>query len=397
MNDTVRQFRNFFVSLKLTVTLLVLSMMLVFFATLDQVNLGVWGIQQKWFHSLFVLQNIRGVPVPIYPGGYLLGGLLLINLIAAHVYRFKFVWRKSGIFLTHLGLILLLIGELVSGILQRDFQMRITQGETANYAESDHYNELAIIDTTDPKFDDVVAIPESRLAHRAELQIPALPFRVVTREYYPNSILHLRSGAPGAPASPASQGVGPKLIVSPAPMTYKQDDRNWPSAFVELIGPDGSLGTWLVTPQLPVSQTFEYAGHSYRIGMRSQRAYKPFSLTLLDVQHDVYPGTDIPKNFSSHLRLTTPDGGEGREVLIYMNNPLRYAGLTFYQYQMDSANDTTVLQVVRNPGWLLPYISCALMALGLLIQFSIHLVGFIGKRRNSINAKDAEHAKPSPL
>jgi hypothetical protein len=64
---------------------------------------------------------------------------------------------------------------------------------------------------------------------------------------------------------------------------------------------------------------------------------------------------------------------------------------------MDSANDTTVLQVVRNPGWLLPYISCALMALGLLIQFSIHLVGFIGKRRNSINAKDAEHAKPSPL
>jgi hypothetical protein len=385
MNDTVRQFRNFFVSLKLTVVLLVLSMLLVFFATLDQVNLGVWGIQQKWFHSLFVLQNVHGVPVPIYPGGYLLGGFLLVNLISAHVYRFKLSWRKSGIFLTHAGLILLLIGELISGILQRDFQMRLAEGETKNYAESDRYNELAIIDTTDAKFDDVTAIPESRLAHKDALQIPALPFRVVTREYFPNSVLHLRAGATGAPPSPATMGVGPKLIVSPAPITYKQDDRNWPSAFVELIGPDGSLGTWLVTPQLPVSQTFDYAGHHYRIGMRYRRVYKPFSLTLLKVGHDVYPGTDIPKNFSSRLRLTTPGGEEGREVLIYMNNPLRYAGLTFYQYQMDSANNTSVLQVVHNPGWLLPYISCALMALGLVVQFSLHLVGFIGKRRRAVS------------
>ena len=33
MNDTVRQFRNFFVSLKLTVVLLVLSILLIFIAT----------------------------------------------------------------------------------------------------------------------------------------------------------------------------------------------------------------------------------------------------------------------------------------------------------------------------------------------------------------------------
>ena len=38
MNDTVRQFRNFFVSLRLTVVLLVLSIVLIFVATIDQVN-----------------------------------------------------------------------------------------------------------------------------------------------------------------------------------------------------------------------------------------------------------------------------------------------------------------------------------------------------------------------
>ena len=83
MNDTIRQFRNFFVSMRLTVVLLVLSMVLIFIATLDQVNLGIWAVQEKYFRSFFVLWNVRDVPVPIFPGGYLIGGLLLINLISA--------------------------------------------------------------------------------------------------------------------------------------------------------------------------------------------------------------------------------------------------------------------------------------------------------------------------
>ena len=112
-----------------------------------------------------------------------------------------------------------------------------------------------------------------------------------------------------------------------------------------------------------------------------QRAYRPFSLTLLKFNHDVYAGTDIPKNFSSRIRLKTPDGRDDREVLIYMNNPLRYAGLTFYQASFEPGNDkVTILQVVRNPSWQLPYLACTLLALGLLVQFGIHLVGFIRKR-----------------
>ena len=382
MNDTVRQFRNFFVSLRLTVVLLVLSMILIFIATLDQVNLGIWAVQEKYFRSFFVLWPVKGVPVPVFPGGYLIGGLLLINLISAHVYRFKLTWRKAGIFLTHIGLILLLIGELLSGLLQEEYQMRLAEGETKNFSESYRYNELAIIETTDPKTDAVVAIPEETLAKQSELQHPALPFRVVIKAYYPNAVLQLRANVKDQPPQIATAGVGPKLVATPVPLTYKQDERNWPAAFIELVGPDGSLGTYLVSSQLAVSQTLDYAGRSWRLGLRFQRSYKPFALTLLKVQHDVYLGTDIPKNYSSRVRVTAPDGRDNREVLIYMNNPLRYAGLTFYQYQMDSEHATSVLQVVRNPGWLLPYISCAMMALGLVIQFGIHLFGFFGRQRS---------------
>ena len=40
----------------------------------------------------------------------------------------------------------------------------------------------------------------------------------------------------------------------------------------------------------------------------------------------------------------------------------------------------TILQVVRNPGWLLPYFSCGLVTLGMMIHFGINLVGFLRRK-----------------
>jgi len=123
--------------------------------------------------------------------------------------------------------------------------------------------------------------------------------------------------------------------------------------------------------------------------LRPERNYLPFSMTLLKATHTTYTGTEIPKDFRSRVQLKNPQTGENREVEIYMNAPLRYAGLTFYQYQMTAGElvenagltPSSVLQVVRNPGWLTPYIGCALVAAGLVTQFMFHLVGFIAKRR----------------
>jgi hypothetical protein len=381
MTPLVRQLRDFFVSLKLTVVLLALSIVLIFAATLAQVDLGIWAVQQQFFHSFIAIWHVGPLFVPM-PGGYLIGGLLLINLVAAHVYRFKLTWRKSGIFLTHVGLIMLLVGELLSGLWQEDFQMRLEEGAPKNYSESYRFNELAITDATDPQFDDVVVIPEEILARGDAIQHPKLPFRVVVKHYYPNSALQMRRDVPNAPPSPATTGVfAERVVATPLPITYKPDERNVPTAFVELIGAEGSLGTWLVSSNLAMVQRFEHGGRSWKIALRPQRAYKPFTLTLLKFSHDIYAGTDIPKNFSSRIKLTTPDGRDDREVLIYMNNPLRYAGLTFYQASFEKDNpQISILQVVRNPSWLLPYVSCLLMGLGLLVQFGIHLVNFIDRR-----------------
>ncbi len=382
MTPLVRQFRDFFVSLKLTVWLLGLSIILIFWATLAQVKLGIWGVQEKFFHTLFVLETIPGtaIPVPVFPGGYLLGGLLLINLVAAHIYRFKLEWKKAGIQLTHLGLILLLVGELITSLMQVESNMRLEEGGTMHYSESYRNNELAILDTTNPEFNEVVAIPEAVLADGGSIQHPKLPFQIRIRDYYPNAALQMRDQVPGAAPSPATAGIGPRVAVTPLRLTYKQDERNAPAAHIEFVGPEGTLGTWLVSPLLSAPQKFDYAGRTWELTLRFKRYYHPFAITLLDFSHDKYPGTDIPKNFSSRIRLKTDDGRGDREVLIYMNNPLRHAGLTFYQASFEKGDTVSILQVVRNPGWVLPYVSCVMMGLGLLVQFGIHLIGFVRKR-----------------
>lgn len=381
MNATLRSFRDFFVSLQLTVWLLILSMILVFVATLDQVNLGIWAVQAKYFRSFAVLWQIpdSNVSIPVFPGGYFIGGLLLINLVAAHIYRFSFTWKKSGIQLAHAGLILLLLGELFTGLMSKESFLRLDTGETKHYSESFSENELVLIDHSDPKTDLVVAIPEGAVADKKSIQHKDLPFRVDVKEYYPNSNLS-RVGPFAGPRPVATQGFGTSVVIVPEKITYKPNERNIPSAYIEIVAPEGSQGIWLASQMLQQAQIFTYAGKTWEIAFRQTRTYKPFALTLLKFSHDKYPGTEIPKNFSSRVRLKSDDGKEDREALIFMNNPLRYGGYTFYQAGFDNNDTTTVLQVVRNPSWLLPYIACVMMGLGLCIQFGITLAGFIRKR-----------------
>lgn len=382
MRAVIRDLRDFLISLPLTVALLALGIVLVLAATLDQVNIGIWAVQQKYFHTFAVFTDVGNLRLAVFPGGYLIGGLLLINLIGSHIYKFKFAWRKTGIQLTHAGLILLLLGELFSGLWQDEYHLRLDEGQTRNYAESYRAVELVVTDVTNADYDEVFAIPEGSLARLDAVQHPLLPFRVIPRAYLPNSEIRRREASSSHAESnlSANTGFGSQLLAIAQPITYNQKERNIPSAGVELAGAEGPIGTWLVSPYLQEPQRFEHAGRTWTVAMRFARNYQPFSLTLLKFTHDRYPGTSIPKNFSSQLRLTTPDGQDDREVLVYMNNPLRYGGLTFYQSGFDNDDRTTVLQVVRNPSWLLPYIACTLMSLGLAIQFCIHLGGFIRRR-----------------
>ena len=384
-------------SLRLTVVLLLLSIVLVFAATLDQVHLGVWGVQEKYFRSFFVFTQIPGTGFffPVFPGGYLLGGALIVNLIAAHFYRFRLSWKKSGIWLTHIGLILLLAGEGLSGMLQKDNQMRIDVGQTRRYSESFRETELAVIETTHPDYDQVVAIPAALLTAGGSIQHPLLPFVVKPVAYFANADVRMRSQVTNPPPSLATAGEGVDMVATPMAVTTNPDETNWPTGYVELVGPDGSLGTFLVSTLLQSPAPFTYQGRTFRLALRAQRDYLPFTITLEKFTHEIYPGTDIPRDFASTIRLRSDDGRDDRQIRIFMNNPLRFGGRAFYQAGYANNDRTTVLQVVRNPSWQIPYVSCALIVLGLLVQFGLHLFAFFRRRLAGPSRDQARHPAPA--
>ena len=373
---------KFFTSLRLTVVLLVLSLVLVFAGTLGEVHLGLYKAQTEFFRSFFIYWHPAHASwkIPVFPGGYLLGAALLFNLIAAHTSRFKLTRDKIGLWIIHAGLILLILGQLATDMFAVESQMHLRQGQMKNYSESDRLDELAISDITHPKLETVVAIPEWLLAKKGDVHNDQLPFVVRVKEFYANSLLSTNA-APGFVRVNANSGLGTALWWQQVPRETAMDRRDVPSVLVELVTPQDSLGTWLVSEWLERPQTFTANGHRYQLQLRPERFYLPFSLRLLQFHHDVYEGTDIPKNFSSQLLLNRPDTGEHRQVLIYMNNPLRYDGRTFYQASFDRDNQGTVLQVVRNPGWLTPYLACILIATGMVVQFLSHLVPFLRRRK----------------
>ena len=194
----------------------------------------------------------------------------------------------------------------------------------------------------------------------------------------------------------ATMGDGTEMIAEPAPITYKPDESNWPTAYVELTGPEGALGVWLVSAILEAPQTFTYQGHTWQLALRARRDYLPFTIALSRFTHDIYPGTDIPKNFASTIRLQSDDRRDDRSVSISMNKPLRYGGFAFYQAGYANNDRTSVLQAVSNPSWQMPYLSCALIALGLVLQFGLSLSAFFCKRAAAPRTVRLLTTPPSP-
>jgi hypothetical protein len=374
------RFWNLLASLQVTIIALGLLMALVVLCTLAQTELGTFGAVNTYMRSLLVWRRLSGLPfpVPLFPGGTLVGLVLVANLSAALVNRFEFSARKLGLWVVHAGLILLVAGEFATGAFQVDTRMAIEVGQTVNYLESYRQMELAVTDLTDPAHDVVYGVPDSLLRERRPLALPGTPLTLNVKAFYPNAVLAPRTESD--PPSPATMGVGAGVKITEAPPVTSENEVNLTSALVEPVADGHSYGTWLVSAGLGAPQSFIHEGRTYGLSIRARRYNLPFSLTLKKFSHDIYPGTDIPKNFSSLVHLSNPTLGEQRDVLIYMNQPLRYQGKTFYQASYGKGDTLSVLQVVSNPGWMLPYISCALITAGLLLHFGITLFKALKRR-----------------
>jgi hypothetical protein len=395
--NPARQALKTIASLRLTVVLFALAMLLVFFGTLAQKDTGIWNVVGKYFRwwwvwvpfQIFFPSSLKvqgGFP---FIGGWSLGVLLLVNVVSAHIIRFRYTWKRLGIVLTHAGIITLLLGELITGLYAVEANLTVHENESINFVEERDKAELAFVfPATKDDAERHIVFPENVLKKGGRLTHPELPFDVEVVKYMTNSDL-VRDD--GKTTNIATTGEGKEWVAVEKKEAAGADSsagRDIAATYVRLYkkGTDQALDTYLLSvlyallPNQP-DEKVQVAGddRTFRMSLRFKRVYKPYTVFLQKFNSDYYPGTSIPKNYSSEILFSDSSHGvKNMPVTIRMNSPLRYQGETFFQADWTrDGRKGTVLQVVRNPGWLLPYVSCALVAVGLLLHFGMYLVTFI--------------------
>ncbi|MCA9166833.1 MAG: cytochrome c biogenesis protein CcsA [Planctomycetales bacterium] len=322
-------------------------------------------------------------------------------------------YQRAGVVVLHMGIGLLMFGQWFVYQYDVEEQMTFTAGQTLNYGQDIRSVELAVIRRSSPEFtgkDDVFAIPLTHNGHPTsflqdrKITAESLPFDVEIVDYQQSSTVEMNRDEKSSPVDqgqnkefrivptkPASGTMGEGIDLASGYFRFK--DRK--------TGSD--VGTFLLSQESlmmrgGMARTFDLetvttADAEYDVQLRFVRNYKPYTLSLLDFKKEDYLGTNIPKDFASTVRLQDEERGIDQEMKIWMNNPRRYAGETFYQsgWRPDpSGRLYTTLQVVRNRGWMIPYVACMITVVGMCHHFLLMLLRFLDRTaRDSVRETEA--------
>jgi uncharacterized membrane protein YeaQ/YmgE (transglycosylase-associated protein family) len=349
------------ISPRLTVVCLGFLIVLTFVGTVYQADHGLHQAKQRYFDSWIAYLG----PMP-FPGTQLVLAVLLANLLG---YLLQMLTRERmpyGILLTHLGILLMLVGGAITQRFGMESHLSLVEGEASNVSASYNDWELAVWNT-DMGVRDVRARDANRLRAGDVLEFPDPGLTVAVEAYHRNTRA-FQDVLQNAPEN--RRGI---THVEPAPLE-KEPERNRPGAVLRLTWPGGETRRVLFFGEDAV-ENLVIGGKTYVLAQRHVRHPLPVLVTLKDFRREVHRGTEMARSFASKIEVE----GEGlkRELTVSMNKPFRHRGLTFYQASFGSDGrgiEMSTFAVTRNHARLLPYIGTTIVVVGMMIHFCIMLV-----------------------
>jgi hypothetical protein len=381
-----------------TVTLLLLGL-LTLFATLEQVDNGLYPTLNKYFatdwKSIFLLPELNGkmVPLPL-PGGYWMCALLLVNLILGGIIRIRKGWKHIGNLIAHFGIILMLVGAGVTYHFSERGNMAVGEGESSNVAEDYLEYVVEVAEIKDGKSTnihvirgkDIVDLDGGKLG---KFKLPNLPFDLELTHYLNNAVpVSASERAPDQGqyvADKAADGTGGYYLAEKPKLAKAEPAEQYTAGCYARIAYRDSK----------FSKPFILAGASFQpfsirhddrvftVDMRKRLWTMPFTLKLDHFTAEFHPGTNRPAKFVS--KVTRIENGGEAKVTIQMNEPMRYEGLTFFQasYGPPDAKPGqkmySVFEIVKNPSDKWPEYSLWIVAFGMAVTFLIKLTFFLWK------------------
>ena len=368
---------SFLSSPKIFLVTLFWLMILVILGTLDQANIGLYQSQQKYFSSWVTWFGF--LPVP---GGRITLVVMFINLFSFILKPSFWSFKKIGIIIIHLGILLLLFGAGLTAWFSSEGMMAIREGTSSNFIFNSFKKELIIKDTSNSNYNMIISISDMLLKKKNIINNDKIPFTINVIDYFTNCDIKPR-GLDFNSKELNYKGLAKNNILVKIE-NAKDYELNRTGITFEISNGDSANGIYSLILDQPINQKININGKELILELRRERTYLPFNIELIDFKKELHPGTNIAKSFSSRVNLN--ENEIKRSALIEMNFPLRYKNYTFYQSSFieNFNSDTTILSVVKNYGRLFPYISSIIMSIGLLSHIILKIPSlFQRKKRDS--------------
>jgi len=335
-------------------------MTLVITGTVAQKYIGLYDSQRLFFSSFLFWVG----PLPL-PGNRTITALLLCSLLAKLILASP--WRKatSGIFIAHLGVLMLLLGGLITAASSVEGYIALEKNETASQFFDYHQRQLTISKNNTT----LMQIPLSEITKGKTIQ--GLPFSLTINALCRNCTMAMRENA-----DDSFKGSAHKVMLSPLD-TYLEDERNLSGLEFTVSG----VGTYIAFEPMPNQPSFTIGKDTYNITLGRTAYALPFSLQLLDAEKENHPGTDLPRSYRSTVLLS--DGNLHQRAILTMNHPLRYKGYTIYQSSFNGNDDSTQsvsFAIVQNSGRVFPYVASITLCIGLLLHLCMRLPTLIRRK-----------------
>jgi hypothetical protein len=318
--------------------------------TIAQRWIGLFRAHEMFFSSFIFFLG----PVPL-PGGFTVLGLLSAHLTLKFMLKSEWSWRKSGIILSHMGALILLIGGLMTALFAKESYMIIAEGNQSPYIYSYTERNLSI-------FNDRQEIARLNYDNVKNWENAELPFKIKAQNWCNNCAIEKRE----TKESIAYQSMAAFMQLKNAP-EEAEPEANLTGVEFEITGTDKD-GTYIGFDGMPKPIELTKGENTYTLIFGKAQEILPFSIALKDFVKDDYEGTEMARAY--HSDIIVKDGDLEWPVRIEMNAPLRYKGYTFFQssFRQTAEHEMSVFAVVENKGWLFPYIGALIIGAGLLLH-----------------------------
>ncbi|MCP4645726.1 MAG: cytochrome c biogenesis protein ResB [bacterium] len=372
---------NTFASYWLSCMLFLFLLLLTFLGTVEQMNMGLFDVQRKYFASLFLVHDLFGAIPILLPGVYLLLVLLFVNLICGGIVRARKGWGFAGVLTVHAGIGLLLFGGFVKFQVAESGHLTMFEGDQTAEFQSYYDWEIAIASMPDEGAITEYIIPGANFVHlaagsRATFTHPSMPLDLTVSGYARNAFPNQASSLVAGDVRVADGFYLEAL--EPA----KDAEQNIPGAYVEVSETSsGATRDAILWGQQRFPWCVPIEGANWTVDLRKKRTPIPFTIALKKFTRELHPRTSIPKVFMSEV--VKIEDGISQDVTISMNAPLRHKGYTFYQASWGPPNAGprdrlySTLAVVKDPAERVPLYASLVVTAGLLLHFAIRLVAYL--------------------